>query len=219
METILQDVRYAVRSFFRQPSFALTAILTLALGIGATTAIFSVVSAVVLKPLPFHQADRVVAVTNFWTRSGLRGGTVSAPDFHDWKAQSGSFKSFAYYQGGENSITVNGSADYAWVHIVTPEFFDVLGTGAAQGRLLSKEEFTAGGPFAIVISDAFWRRQFSGRTVPSARRSSSTTAFSRSPGCCLPRSGIRRAPISTTRRGYELKRRHAPGTTIGLSPA
>ena len=68
----------------------------------------------------------------------------------------------AYYVGGENSVTINGSADYAWVYIVTPEFFDVLGTGAAKGRLLSKEEFTAGGPFAVVISDAFWRRQFNG---------------------------------------------------------
>ena len=106
--------------------------------------------------------DRIVAVTNFWTRTGLRGGTISAPDFHDWKAQSGSFKSLAYYVGGENSVTINGSADYAWVYIVTPEFFDVLGTGAAKGRLLSKEEFTAGGPFAVVISDAFWRRQFNG---------------------------------------------------------
>ena len=162
MEHLFQDVRYSIRTFFRQPSFALTAILTLALGIGATTAIFSVVSAVVLKPLPFHEADRVVAVTNFWTRTGLRGGTISAPDFHDWKAQSGSFKSLAYYVGGENSVTINGSADYAWVYIVTPEFFDVLGTGAAKGRLLSKEEFTAGGPFAVVISDAFWRRQFNG---------------------------------------------------------
>ena len=162
MEHLFQDVRYSIRTFFRQPSFALTAILTLALGIGATTAIFSVVSAVVLKPLPFHEADRVVAVTNFWTRTGLRGGTISAPDFHDWRAQSGSFKSLAYYAGGENSVTINGSADYAWVYIVTPEFFDVLGTGAAKGRLLSKEEFTAGGPFAVVISDAFWRRQFNG---------------------------------------------------------
>ena len=162
MEHLFQDVRYSIRTFFRQPSFALTAILTLALGIGATTAIFSVVSAVVLKPLPFHEPDRIVAVTNFWTRTGLRGGTISAPDFHDWKAQSGSFKSLAYYVGGENSVTINGSADYAWVYIVTPEFFDVLGTGAAKGRLLSKEEFTAGGPFAVVISDAFWRRQFNG---------------------------------------------------------
>ena len=138
MEHLFQDVRYSIRTFFRQPSFALTAILTLALGIGATTAIFSVVSAVVLKPLPFHEAERIVAVTNFWTRSGLRGATISAPDFHDWKAQSASFKSFAYYQGGENSVTIDGSADYAWVYLVTPEFFDVLGTGAAKGRLLSK---------------------------------------------------------------------------------
>jgi putative ABC transport system permease protein len=162
MERLVQDIRYAARSLFRQKSFALTAILTLALGIGATTAIFSVVSAVVLKPMPFEEPDRIVAITNFWTRTGRVGGTISAPDFHDWKTQSGSFKSLAYFQGGENSVTVNGTADYAWVYLVTPEFFDVLGARAAKGRLLSREESTAGGPFAVVITDAFWRRQFNG---------------------------------------------------------
>jgi hypothetical protein len=91
MDKLLQDLRDAFRSLLRQPSFALTAILTLALGIGATTAIFSVVNAVVLRPLPYAEPDRIVAITNFWTRSGVRGQTVSAQDFDDWKAQSQSF--------------------------------------------------------------------------------------------------------------------------------
>ena len=162
MEKLFQDVRYALRNLLRHPSFALTAVLTLALGIGATTAIFSVVHAVIIKPLPFEGPDRIVAVTNLWTRSGLRASTVSAPDFHDWQAQSQSFDAMAYFAGGENSVTLNGSADYAFVYVVSPQFFDVLGAKAATGRLLSKEEFTAGGPFAVVISDAFWRRQFRG---------------------------------------------------------
>ena len=79
MDNLLQDLRYTIRSLVRQPSFALTAILTLALGIGATTTMFGVVNAVILQPLPFRDADRVVAVTNFWTQDrGALGDGVSA---------------------------------------------------------------------------------------------------------------------------------------------
>jgi putative ABC transport system permease protein len=80
MDKLAQDLRFALRSLFRQPAFAVTAIVTLALGIGATTAIFSVVNAVILRPLAFERADRIVAVRNLWTKTGLRAITVSAPD-------------------------------------------------------------------------------------------------------------------------------------------
>jgi putative ABC transport system permease protein len=162
MDKLLQDLRYAARSLFRQPSFALTAILTLALGIGATTAIFSVVNAIVLRPLPYPEADRIVAVTNWWTRTGTRGTTASAPDFHDWKAQSRSFTALGNYSGGETSVTIGGTADYAVALRVTPGFFDVLGATTSVGRLLSADEEQPGGPLAVVITDAFWKRQFSG---------------------------------------------------------
>ena len=99
MDTFLQDVRYGLRTLARQPAFAATAILTLALGIGATTAIFSVVNAVVLRPLPFDQPDRIVAVTNVYTRLGTTGTTVSGPDFVDWREQSRSFAVLAHYRG------------------------------------------------------------------------------------------------------------------------
>ena len=159
---MIQDLRYAIRSFFRQPSFALTAILTLALGIGATTAIFSVVNAVLLRPLPFEEPGRIVALTNYWTRTGTRGQNVSAPDFHDWKAQSRSFEQIGYYTGGEWSVTINGVADYALAFAVTPGFLEALRARPAVGRLLTEEEQTPGGPLAAVITDAFWKRQFAG---------------------------------------------------------
>jgi predicted permease len=171
MERVIQDVRYAVRSLLRQPAFAATAIVTLALGIGATTAIFSAVDAIVLRPLPFPRADRIVAVGNYWTRTGTRGTLVSAPDFHDWEAQNRSFSAIAYYIGGDISVTVNGTADYAAVYRTTPRFFDVVGARAQIGRLLSGEEQRPGGSNAVVITDAFWRKQFNadpgaiGRTV------------------------------------------------------
>jgi putative ABC transport system permease protein len=173
METLLQDLRYGIRSLFRQPSFAITAILTLMLGIGATTAIFSVVNGVVLRPLPFERADRIVAITKFWSKTGIRSVTVSGPDFHDFQAQSRSFQAMAYWAGWEISVTSNGAADYATVLNVTPGFFEVLGARAVRGRLLSEDEQKPGGPFAVVITDAYWRQQFNG----DARAVGSTVRF------------------------------------------
>ncbi|HYT76267.1 MAG TPA: ABC transporter permease, partial [Vicinamibacterales bacterium] len=158
MEKLVQDLRFALRTLLRQPGFALTAIVTLALGIGATTAIFSVVDAIILRPLPFARADRIVAVTSLWTKTGHRG-QVSAPDFHDWQAQSTSFQAMAYYAGDETSVTLGRAAEYATVYLVTPAFFDVLGAHAAIGRLLSQQEQQPNGPLAVVVTDAFWRKQ------------------------------------------------------------
>jgi len=81
METLIQDLRYCLRTLRRQPGFALTAILTLAVGIGATTAMFTVINAIILRPMTADRPDRVVVVTNFNTRTGTRPVTVSAPDF------------------------------------------------------------------------------------------------------------------------------------------
>ena len=152
---MLQDLRYAVRSLFRDPSFALSAILTLALGIGATTAIFSVVNAVVFRPLPVERPDRLVAILNQSAATGRTSLNVSAQDFDDWKAQSRSFQVMAYYQGGETSVTLTNSADYATAYRVTPGFFEALDVRASTGRLFSAEKEQSGGPLAAVISDAF----------------------------------------------------------------
>jgi predicted permease len=174
MDQLLQDFRYAVRGLLRQPAFALTAILTLALGIGATTAIFSVVNAVVLRPLPYPEPDRIVGIMTRWTATGARGATVSAPDFEDWKGQSQSFAAMAYYVGGETSVTVSGIADYAAVYRVTPGFFDVLRVSASVGRLPTREEQAQGGPRVVVVTDAFWRTQLGG----DPRALGSTVKFS-----------------------------------------
>jgi predicted permease len=160
MDRLLQDLRFAARSLVRHPGFALTAIVTLALGIGATTAIFSVVNSVLLRPLPFPRADRIVTINNFWTRTSRRATSVSAPDFHDWEAQARSFQSIAYYRGGQGSVTLADSADYAGVFIVSAGFFDALGARAAFGRLLTRQDFERDGPLVAVVSDAFWRRKF-----------------------------------------------------------
>lgn len=161
MDDLLQDLRYGLRTLLRQPGFAATAILTLALGIGATTAIFSVVNAVVLRPLPFSQPDRVMVVTNTNTKTGARNTTISGPDFFDWRAQNRSFEVLAYFTGaGETSVTVNNVSDYTGVARVSPGYFRVFGATARIGRLFTPEEEQPRDADAVVISEAYWRRQF-----------------------------------------------------------
>jgi putative ABC transport system permease protein len=163
MNALVQDFHYAVRGLIRRLPFAATVVFTLALGIGATTAMFSVANALILRPLPFERADSIVAVMNYWTRSGARRVSVSAPDFYDWRAQSRSFSAIAYYSGYEMSVSVDGAADYAFATLVAPGFFDVLAGRAAVGRLFTADEEKPGSPLAAVITDAFWKRRFNGQ--------------------------------------------------------
>jgi putative ABC transport system permease protein len=161
MDNLLQDIRYGIRTLTRQPGFAATAILTLALGIGATTAIFSVVNAVVLRPMPFDAPEQIMVVTNTNLKTGARNTTISGPDFVDWRAQNRSFEALAYFTGsGETSVTVNNASDYTTVTRVSPGYFKVFGATARAGRLFSDEEERPGGPTVAVISEAYWRRQF-----------------------------------------------------------
>jgi len=161
MDTLLQDVRYGLRALIRQPGFAATAILTLALGIGATTAIFSVVNAVVLRPLPFDQPDRVMYVTNRNLKTGNRNTTISGPDFYDWRAQNRSFEVLSYFTGAvETSVTVNNVSDYSSVARIAPGYFRVFGATAIAGRLFTSDEEQPRENDVVVINDAFWRRQF-----------------------------------------------------------
>jgi putative ABC transport system permease protein len=178
MDNLLQDVRYGLRTLVRQPGFAATAILTLALGIGATTAIFSVVNAVVLRPMPFDQPERVMYVTNRNLKTGNRNTTISGPDFFDWRAQNRSFEFLSYFTGaGETSVTVNNVSDYSAVARVAPGYFRVFGATPRAGRLFTPDEEESRGADVVVISEAYWRRQFGsdpraiGSTVTFGQRS------------------------------------------------
>ena len=161
MDNLLQDIRYGIRTLTRQPGFAATAILTLALGIGATTAIFSVVNAVVLRPMPFDAPERIMVVTNTNLKTGSRNTTISGPDFFDWRAQNRSFEALSYFTGsGEASVTVNNVSDYTTITRVAPGYFRVFGATALVGRLFTEEEEQPVGSQVAVISEAYWRRQF-----------------------------------------------------------
>jgi predicted permease len=167
---LIQDIRYAVRLLVKQPAFAVVTIVVLALGIGATTAIFSVVDAVLLRSLPYADAGRLVLIQTFWKRAGLPSPNVSAPDFHDWHREAVSFDGMAAYFGGRQSVTIGDTADYAVVTIATPDLFPVLSARAALGRLPSSDEQQPGGTLAVVVSDAFWRSHLGADRTAVGRR-------------------------------------------------
>src|SRR6185503_3269293 len=152
---MLADLRYAARLLAKQPGFTLIAVFVLALGIGANTAIFSVVDAVLLRPLPYANQERLVTLSTFWRKTGVRA-QVSAPDFDDWHTLSTSFDGMAAYARGETSVSVGGSADYTGVARVTPEFFSLFDVRAEAGRLPTDAEQRDGGPLTAVVSHSFW---------------------------------------------------------------
>jgi len=162
MHTILQDVIYAVRQLRRSPGFTILAIAVMALGIGANSAVFSVVNAVLLRPLRFTDPDRIVRLSTLWLKSGHHG-QVSAPDFQDWHDQSGDFSAMGSYSNYENAVRVGAAAEYAGICSASSEFFDALGVKPLAGRLFSADELKPGSNGAALISYSFWQTHFGGR--------------------------------------------------------
>ena len=165
MQDSISNLRFAVRQLRRNPGFSLTAILTLAIGIGATTAIFSIFYAVLLRPLPFPEPDRLasVSVMSFPAGSGRNAigvpASVSYPDFFDWRDQNHSFEALASYHGLNAAANPNGSARMISGVAVSWDFFHVLGVPPAMGRAFTRGEETAGN-HSVVISYEFWVSDF-----------------------------------------------------------
>lgn len=164
-EQIGNDLHYAVRNLHRSPGFAAAAILILALGIGADTAVFSVVNAVLLKPLSYRDPDRIVTLSNFSTSHEAAiapSEQVSIPDFQDWHDQSSSFEALAYYTSRETAVIRGSTAEYARVASVSPEFFRVFDVEPLIGRPFTVEEMKRGAGGAAVISYSYWQSHFGG---------------------------------------------------------
>src|SRR5580700_2582360 len=145
MGTLLQDVRYGLRNLARNPGFTLVAMLTLALGIGANTTIFSVINNTLLKPLPFPNADRVVMILETFGKSPDNWNIVSAPNFWDFERQTQSFENMAIFDSagrGYNLSSTGNARDAEQVSglRVTAGFFKVLGVTPFLGRTFLKEE-------------------------------------------------------------------------------
>jgi putative ABC transport system permease protein len=165
MDRFLQDFRLAVRALARQRTFTLVAILTLALGVGATTAIYSVVYGVLLKPLPYPNSGRLVALgqTSRQAPTEPTDGSSSPVNFQDWKRASQTIPEMALYSGGRAVITTDGESDVVPVGSVTPEFFQVFRSTPILGREFTADENRAGGPRALIVGYGFWQERLGGR--------------------------------------------------------
>ncbi len=156
----MNDLRYAFRQLRKSPGFTIVAVLTLALGIGANTAIFSVIYAVLLRPLPYPEADRLMIVTE--SDSNQPQISVSYPDYVDWKRDNTSFSELAISRRESFGLSgLQGRApEQVSGAIVTANFFKVIGLEPQLGRVFTEEEDTVGGGFLAVISDRLWQRVF-----------------------------------------------------------
>jgi putative ABC transport system permease protein len=160
--TLVQDMRYATRMLRRQPGFALVAVLTLALGIGANTAVFTVVNGVLLRPLPFREPSRLVQL--FHGRNGRLSMTYSPPNFIDVTTQSGVFSGATAMTPSTANLTGTGDPQLIDGASVTASFFNVLGVVPTLGRGLVDADGNGEGADVVVIGDRLWRRQFGART-------------------------------------------------------
>jgi predicted permease len=164
METLIKDLRYGVRSFLKRPGFLVIAVSTLALGIGATTAMFTVVNSVLLRP-QFPEPERVVLFEGVNPRLGISAaGWNSLPDIDDWQKQSQSFEEIATFATGGFFVTIGDETVRVRATGVSPEFFPVFGNKPLHGRLFQPDDFQQGKE-PVVISYALWQRRFGGSTA------------------------------------------------------
>jgi predicted permease len=160
MLTFWQDIRYGLRMLLKNPGFSVIAIATLALGIGANTALFSVINGVLLNPLPYPHADRLIAL--YSKTSEFSRSSISYPNFLDWQRENKSFQFLAAYRGDSLNLTGQGEAERLRTAMVSSTFFPVLGVNPAIGRTFTEQEDKLGaGPVAL-ISDSLWHRKFAG---------------------------------------------------------
>jgi putative ABC transport system permease protein len=160
MGTLLQDLRYGFRMLVKTPGFTVVAVFALALGIGANTAIFSVVNAVLLRPLPFKDPDRLVWAQAADLKTGEQGGSISPPDFLDYREQSRVFEHFAATQSMSFTLTGDAEPERVLGARVSADFFEALAVVPFKGRTFLPEEEREGNNRVAVISYGLWQRRF-----------------------------------------------------------
>ena len=162
LEELATDVRYGLRLLRRNRGFAAVAILTLALGVGANAAVFSVVNATLLQPLPFADPERLVAVFETARRIEVERRGVSYPTFRDWQKEARRFETMAAVLGWRFTLAVGGTPERVVGELVSGDYFDVLGVRPRRGRALSSRDDAPGATPVVVIGDALWQRAFGG---------------------------------------------------------
>src|SRR2546426_4568810 len=175
MDSVLQDLRYALRTLQRAPLFTLVAVLTLGLGIGATTVVFTILNGVVLRPLQYEASDRLFGIWEQNEQGNYRLG--SYPAFRDWRAQSDVFEALAYIRGSSDLMPGHDGARRVGAAFVSEEFFEVLRGQPLIGRLFSPDEQRPGGAPVAVLTHALWREAFGGdrRVIGSTIRLNAAT--------------------------------------------
>jgi len=158
MTNFLQDVRYGLRLLLKNPGFTAIAVLTLALGIGANTALFSVVNGVLLNPLPYPEPDRLVAV--YEKTVDFERSSITYPNFLDWQKESHSFSALGAVRSEEYNMTGVGEPERLHGHMISADFFTALGVQLPLGRNFRTEEDQSGGTPVAIISDGLWKRKF-----------------------------------------------------------
>src|SRR5829696_4451283 len=159
---ILRDARHALRMLIRTPAFSAIAVMTFAVGIGVNTAVFSVVDAVLLRPLPYPDADRITMVWLDNTREGIKEDITSYPNYRDWRDQNSSYQHLAAYSPSAFALTGVGDPERLIGAAVTANFFDVMGFTPIAGRLFTEANEVEGQDGVIVISYGLWQRRFGG---------------------------------------------------------
>ena len=171
MEVLFQDIVYGLRMLRKKPTFTIVAVLTLALGVGATTAIFSIVNAVLLRKLPYSEPDRLVKITFNNPGVGLKDVPFSVPEFEDLKTRAGVFDDVSVVFGASTNVTGAKQPERLELMVTSPNYFSMLGATPELGRLFGPQDQAISFSTSAVISDAVWRRSFGadqnvlGRTI------------------------------------------------------
>ncbi len=167
--TLIQDVRYTLRGLIKQPGFTLVTLITLALGIGANTAIFGIVNGVLLRPLPYHEPDRVVVLWSHWINWSKTW--VSEPELADYRRQARSLEHVAGFSTDSFNLTGSGDPLRVRAALVQADAFAVLGVRPIAGRVFTADEDRPGSGHVVVLGEGLWRSHFGsdpsivGRTI------------------------------------------------------
>src|SRR5205085_1827757 len=162
MDTLLQDLRYGLRMLGKRPGFTVVAVLTLALGIGANTAIFSMVDALLINPLPLPQVGRLVAIWEKVPSQGVERNETAVANYLDWKAQSQSFENIALYSWWNANLSGIDPPERVQGYVVTTNLLDTLKVRPMLGRDFLPEEAEPGKDHVIILSYGLWQRRFGG---------------------------------------------------------
>jgi putative ABC transport system permease protein len=160
METLLQDLRYGMRMLIKRPGFTFVAVIALALGIGANTAIFSVINAVLLRPLPFAEPERLVNLWETRPQRGITQNPASYPDFADWRDQNDVFEYVAAHNSSDFTLTGDDNPTLLQGAVVSADLFPLLRAQAATGRVFGPEDDKNGAPLTVILSHTLWKQRY-----------------------------------------------------------